>query len=120
MLDLRYRNNSRCQLECKSWSSEYLPYFFFIDEPHLFNSYRLIAELMLPEGVHDQSEDWTVFLLNQTPANSISPLFSEGDESAGPSNGDDKELLYVLNLVLSKRDSSVRRYVLAFRNNARC
>ena len=77
---------------------------------------RLLAELMIPDGVHDQSEDWTIFFLNQTPFNTIAPVLAldtpgvrtsriEEDEDGNP------ELLYVLNLVRTKLDKTVRRCV---------
>ncbi|KAG1862111.1 docking domain of Afi1 for Arf3 in vesicle trafficking-domain-containing protein [Suillus subalutaceus] len=60
----------------------------------------LLANLMLPDGAERHLEDWTIFFLNQTPFNTIAP-----------SNGEDgsPELLYVLNLVRTKHDKSVRR-----------
>jgi len=73
---------------------------------------RQLAELMLPDGVHRRSEDWTIFLLNQSPENSIATPFHETDEAASETNGakeDKKELLYVLNLVRTKHDQKVRR-----------
>ncbi|CAO1621158.1 unnamed protein product [Sympodiomycopsis kandeliae] len=47
-----------------------------------------LAELMLPDGAHARSEDWTVFFLKQP---------------------DDIPVTYVLNLVRTKHDDSVRR-----------
>jgi hypothetical protein len=67
---------------------------------------RLLAELMIPDGVHDQSEDWTIFFLNQTSGNTISSIFAPGDEEE---HEDNKDLLHVLNLVRTKHDKSVRR-----------
>ncbi|TIA89440.1 hypothetical protein E3P99_02080 [Wallemia hederae] len=82
---------------------------------------HLLADLMIPEGAHDQNEDWTIFFLNQTPANTIAPpLDSEAptpsskhrrtyskmllqEEHAKP------QLLYVLNLVRTKKDDTVPR-----------
>jgi hypothetical protein len=75
---------------------------------------------MLPDGAERQSEDWTIFFLNQTPFNTIAPVLAlETPELNGrpPStvswNGDDgrPELLYVLNLVRTKIDKTVRRCV---------
>jgi len=73
---------------------------------------RQLAELMLPDGVHQRPEDWTTFLLNQSPENSIATPFHESDEPASETNGakeDKKELLYVLNLVRTKHDQNARR-----------
>lgn len=73
---------------------------------------RQLAELMLPDGVHQRSEDWTIFLLNQSPENSIATPFHESDEAVPETNGvkeDKKELLYVLNLVRTKHDQNARR-----------
>lgn len=52
-----------------------------------------LAELMLPDGAHARSEDWTTFFLpDKTPdAQASAPL------------------TYVLNLVRTKHDASVRR-----------
>lgn len=76
------------------------------------SNHRQLAELMLPDGVHQRSEDWTIFLLNQSPVNSIATPFHESDEAVPETNGakeDKKELLYVLNLVRTKHDQNVRR-----------
>jgi hypothetical protein len=69
----------------------------------------MLAGLMLPDGAEKQSEDWTIFFLNQTPLNTIAPVVSDTPErdSFEPSEGFD--LLYVLSLVRTKHDSSVRR-----------
>lgn len=68
---------------------------------------------MLPDGAERQPEDWTIFFLNQTPFNTIAPaLAPEPDvaEQLGESPDEDKpELLYVLNLVRTKLDKTVRR-----------
>ncbi|GAA5821503.1 hypothetical protein JCM3770_000601, partial [Rhodotorula araucariae] len=87
---------------------------------------HLLAEHMLPDGAHDRAEDWTVFYLNQVPALSVDPtllvqaradLKGKGravDQDAQPDNGvpivqDDGGLLYVMSLVRTKKDASVRR-----------
>ncbi|KAL1918084.1 uncharacterized protein VTP21DRAFT_3350 [Calcarisporiella thermophila] len=64
---------------------------------------HLLAELMLPDGAHMRSEDWTVFFLNQT--------VPDPDAISSGTNGDKekKPLLYVLNLVRTKHDASVKR-----------
>lgn len=80
---------------------------------------------MLPDGAERQPEDWTIFFLNQTPFNTISPVLAldppvsdsqhgsdaDGHENDGEEGG--QELLYVLNLVRTKLDKTVRRYVAA-------
>ncbi|KZS96252.1 spindle pole body interacting protein [Sistotremastrum niveocremeum HHB9708] len=74
---------------------------------------QLLASLMLPDGAEKQSEDWTIFLLNQTPLNTVDPLFSDSPERDSfdrrSSTDDTRDMLYVLNLVRTKHDTSVRR-----------
>lgn len=77
---------------------------------------RLLANLMLPDGAEKQLEDWTIFFLNQTPFNTIAPVLAlETPEPNGKGAHDEPadrpELLYVLNLVRTKHDKSVRRCV---------
>ncbi|KAH8996382.1 spindle pole body interacting protein [Lactarius akahatsu] len=68
----------------------------------------LLANLMLPDGAEKHLEDWTIFFLNQTPFNTIAPVLAlEIPGSAGKENK--SELLYVLNLVRTKHDKTVRR-----------
>jgi hypothetical protein len=63
---------------------------------------------MLPDGAEKHLEDWTIFFLNQTPFNMIAPVLAlESPDSAG--KGNNPELLYVLNLVRTKHDKTVRR-----------
>lgn len=65
---------------------------------------RILSELMLPDGAHMRSEDWTVFFLNQT--------IEETEKSNQRKLDDDveeKPLLYVLNLVRTKHDVNARR-----------
>ncbi|THH32077.1 hypothetical protein EUX98_g2113 [Antrodiella citrinella] len=73
----------------------------------------LLANLMLPDGAERQPEDWTIFFLNQTPFNTIAPALSpeiESDETAYERSSETRqELLYVLNLVRTKLDKTVRR-----------
>lgn len=71
---------------------------------------------MLPDGAEKQLEDWTIFFLNQTPFNTIAPVLAlETPDKSGhgqhDDTGDKPELLYVLNLVRTKHDKSVRRCV---------
>lgn len=73
----------------------------------------LLAHLMLPDGAERQPEDWTIFFLNQTPFNTIAPALApeidDGDSEDAPLDEDGPELLYVLNLVRTKLDKTVRR-----------
>ena len=77
----------------------------------------MLANLMLPDGAERQPEDWTIFFLNQTPFNTIAPVLalesSEGHDEAEDAREEEKkpELLYVLNLVRTKLDKTVRRCV---------
>ena len=71
---------------------------------------------MLPDGAETQLDDWTIFFLNQTPFNTISPVLAldtpEVKSTALPGEDDDDrpELLCVLNLVRTKHDKSLDRY----------
>lgn len=56
----------------------------------------MLAELMLPDQVHNREEDWTIFFLHKGPDE------GEPDGEAG--------LMYVLSLVNKKLDQSVKRY----------
>ena len=90
---------------------------------------------MLPDGAETQTDDWTVFFLNQTPENTIKPVLaldSPGTQSVnlpgeednvggkrlgsgaagveGDENGmGNEDLLCVLNLVRTKLDKSEKR-----------
>lgn len=69
----------------------------------------LLAELMLPDGAHLRTEDWTVFYLNQTAATAVKhELMDEVDESAGAKG---KDLLYTMSLVRTKHGSAFKRSV---------
>jgi len=89
-----------------------------------------LAEHMLPDGAHDRTEDWTVFYLNQIKPLTVNPaLLSTTPEgidavaakSQRASGGGDVGvttttmkaegggLLYVLSLVRTKKDATVRR-----------
>ncbi|GAA5824786.1 hypothetical protein JCM10212_004929 [Sporobolomyces blumeae] len=95
---------------------------------------HLLAEHMLPDGAHDRPEDWTVFYLNQIPSLTVDPTLlsstpegleaqakrtSRGGEPtsglegvAGSRSGGTTEgrgLLYVMSLVRTKKDATVRR-----------
>lgn len=82
----------------------------------------MLADLMLPDGAHDRTEDWTVFFLNQTAALTVQPSAAptddlipsaQGEEERPTSVGavDETKLLYVISLVRTKKDTTVRRSV---------
>ncbi|KAL0575799.1 hypothetical protein V5O48_006177 [Marasmius crinis-equi] len=73
---------------------------------------------MLPDGAETQLDDWTVFFLNQTPFNTISPVLALESPDIRTTNlpGEDEEsrgskpdLLCVLNLVRTKHDKTYDR-----------
>lgn len=67
---------------------------------------------MIPDGVHSQQEDWTIFMLNQTPDSIVEPVIADADSVNGTeSDQEETELLYVLNLVRTKHDKTLRRLV---------
>ncbi|PWN32171.1 spindle pole body interacting protein [Meira miltonrushii] len=80
---------------------------------------HMLAELMLPDGVHARSEDWTVFFLPDHDITGTSvgkshaakgSISSNGGQSTKSNKGKDREnLYYVLNLVRTKHDNTVRR-----------
>lgn len=80
---------------------------------------HLLAELMLPDGAHSRSEDWTIFFLNQgtvkpppadAPHKQPTPTTSAVSGALGSLSIDgDPPLMHVLNLVRTKKDDSVRR-----------
>ena len=103
---------------------------------------NFVAELMLPDQVHNRKEDWTIFFLHKEgeegdAAEGESTDSKNGDEGDGvngalnsatnedsetrPGTGGTEEgdeeggqgppLIYVLNLVNTKHDASVKRYV---------
>ncbi|KAF8627217.1 hypothetical protein AX15_004479 [Amanita polypyramis BW_CC] len=77
----------------------------------------MLAMSMLPDGAETQSDDWTIFFLNQTPFNTISPILSLETNhpnllDEGPSiekERQNQELLCVLNLVRTKKDKTLNR-----------
>ena len=108
---------------------------------------NMLAELMLPDQVHNRKEDWTIFFLHKDTSEeeeategddaekeaaaedksenvdgtqSITNVDSEATTiaAAGEEDEDDVEggegppLIYVLNLVNTKHDASVKRCVL--------
>ncbi|EMC94830.1 hypothetical protein BAUCODRAFT_112001 [Baudoinia panamericana UAMH 10762] len=90
---------------------------------------HMLAELMLPDQTHMRSQDWTIFFLHKDAALEEDNEHKEqnGDERAGAEqpdepNGETKEaaaqaadafdgppLIYVLNLVNTKQDQTVKR-----------
>ncbi|KAF8948312.1 hypothetical protein BGZ47_005614 [Haplosporangium gracile] len=63
---------------------------------------HVLAELMLPDGAHLRPADWTIFFLNRAKA---APW---NGNTVAADNGDNP-LLYVLNLVRTNHDASIRR-----------
>lgn len=71
---------------------------------------------MLPDGAEAQLDDWTIFFLNQTPFNTISPVLAldtpETRSIELPEDGSNgqpykkQDLLFVLNLVRTKHDKT--------------
>jgi hypothetical protein len=100
----------------------------------------MLAELMLPDQTHVRSQDWTIFFLHKDTSGDEEDESAGGkkkkkrksryranEETAGmseedpdePSEGDSSDddeggegppLMYVLNLVNTKQDNTVRRY----------
>lgn len=98
-----------------------------------------LAELMLPDGAHLRSEDWTIFYLGQTASSAVAPVLAHESPfaSSAPEAGTARRrsitasppgrsaqldppdkpkrgvagggLLYVLNCVRMKEDKTVRR-----------
>jgi hypothetical protein len=66
---------------------------------------------MLPDGAETQLDDWTIFFLNQTAFNTISPVLALDTPEVNEAATDDKpDLLCVLNLVRTKHDPTLDRY----------
>jgi len=99
----------------------------------------MLAELMLPDQTHVRSQDWTIFFLHKdTSADDDDESLHEkkrgnkanksdngeydgsDDGSADESSDDENEggegppLMYVLNLVNTKQDNTVKRYALPY------
>ena len=107
---------------------------------------NMLAELMLPDQVHNRKEDWTIFFLHKDTSEeegviesddaenkaamednpdsadgtqSIADVDSEANTAVAGGGGDEDDaegvegppLIYVLNLVNTKHDASVKRYV---------
>lgn len=81
--------------------------------------HSVLAMSMLPDGAETQLDDWTIFFLNQTPFNTISPVLALDTPEVSPVGlpggevnsvkNDKPELLCVLNLVRTKHDKSLDR-----------
>ncbi|KAJ6594580.1 stabilization of polarity axis-domain-containing protein [Mycena capillaripes] len=78
----------------------------------------VLAMSMLPDGAETQLDDWTIFFLNQTAFNTISPVLALdtpevktapliGEPASTPN--DKPDLLCVLNLVRTKHDPTLNR-----------
>lgn len=81
----------------------------------------MLAMSMLPDGAETQSDDWTIFFLNQTPFNTISPVLAleapetnlfhlPDEEHSSEKQGEGQGLLCVLNLVRTKKDKTLNRW----------
>lgn len=100
----------------------------------------MLAELMLPDQTHVRSQDWTIFFLHKDTSGDEDDEeggkkkkrrkskyrgneegadiqhenpeeASDGDSSDDEEGGEGPPLMYVLNLVNTKQDNTVRRYV---------
>jgi hypothetical protein len=98
---------------------------------------HMLAELMLPDQTHVRSQDWTIFFLHKDtgqeeevdddadiPFTESRRRQGNGDQEDDQPDNDDEygeeeeeamvdepPLMYVLNLVNTKQDTSVKRYV---------
>jgi hypothetical protein len=85
--------------------------------------FSVLAMSMLPDGAETQLDDWTIFFLNQTSFNTISPVLAldTPEVTPVPLPGEDNghltthrpELLCVLNLVRTKHDKSLNRFFIS-------
>lgn len=84
-----------------------------------FLASSLLAELMLPDGAHQRTEDWTIFYLNQTRATTVQKEIlaaetgqgSIDDHEASTTGSSRRDLLYVMSLVRTKHSSAYKRCV---------
>ena len=70
---------------------------------------------MLPDGAEAHIDDWTIFFLNQTSFNTISPVLALDSEenlsrTDAANSPDGPGLLCVLNLVRTTRNEALKRY----------
>ena len=96
---------------------------------------NMLAELMLPDQAHVRAQDWTLFFLHKDAEveeesdNEKDPRDEQGQQGGAdeherhgehaengetPEGGEGPPLIYVLNLVNMKHDSSVKRFVLVW------
>lgn len=88
--------------------------------PRAFAHYspEFFADIMLPEGVHNREEDFTVFFLNRQNAHTPPP--SSGDSAADAANGSQEQpqdeaqdplqsFMYCLSVVRTTHDTAARR-----------
>ncbi|KAL7753271.1 hypothetical protein RI367_001046 [Sorochytrium milnesiophthora] len=73
-----------------------------------------LAELMLPDGAHNRTDDWTMFFLNQShvPSSNATEVVDSAQGTTGPDSQlakQGKPLLFCLNYIGTKRDSNVKR-----------
>lgn len=70
---------------------------------------------MLPDGAHARAEDWTIFFLKSHPKTestsrkSIEGMSDTNYSGTGVDEEATEDLTYVINLVRTKHDTSVRR-----------
>lgn len=83
----------------------------------------MLAELMLPDGAHVRKEDWTIFFLHKDAASLDAPPVDDDSTPTNDTDYDNDEadaeldddtlhgppLIYVLNLVITKSDSTAKR-----------
>ena len=74
----------------------------------------MLAELMLPDQTHLRSQDWTIFFLHKDAGGNEDDKNSNDDASTSSSSSTDDSLdgpplVYVLNLVNTKQDHTVKR-----------
>ncbi|KAJ6546440.1 mesa protein [Mycena vulgaris] len=77
----------------------------------------VLAMSMLPDGAETQLDDWTIFFLNQTAFNTISPVLALDTPEVKTTalmgeptpSADKPDLLCVLNLVRTKHDPTLDR-----------
>lgn len=104
---------------------------------------HMLAELMLPDGAHLRSEDWTIFFLHKDTteeeelkeerrleriqrredrekmreaarqsgnAHAVAEIEEDTEDEDEDDGGEGPPLIYVLNLVNTKQDTTAKRY----------
>jgi len=97
----------------------------------------MLAELMLPDQVHNRKEDWTIFFLHKDTSvedpdrdkrdsmietepngaqgdvngDAVAGANDRGEDQEDDEGGDAPPLIHVLNLVNTKHDASAKRWV---------